>query len=335
MDNAQLFVITVVIITLITVGGGISLAIVLYKANSLMNKMKSVPAPDVIPEHGGHEAGLMETTRTDRWWFEPTWTGLGFLCFVIYANWAGFQGEHYWHGSYLSPFYSPVLFVDTVRVGAAPIEHAWFGLWPDWLRTIWPPFFPTSPAWLILAGPLAFRLTCYYYRKFYYRAYFLNPAACAVGAMPSNILLGPNSDQKYKGETALFLFQNLHRFTWYLAVVYIGLLSWDGFLSLWEGGKLFKGEFGIGVGSIILIINPLLLATYTFGCHSCRHLVGGRKNSFSGSIGARIRFSLWKKATWLNQRHMLCAWMSMIWVGFSDFYVRMCSMGIINDINTW
>ena len=172
-------------------------------------------------------------------------------------------------------------------------------------------------------------------RLFYFRSYFLSPPGCAVGAMPSNIVAGPTGTKQYKGETALFIFQNIHRYTWYLAVVYIGILSWDAFISLWEGGEVFNGRIGIGVGSIVLFLNPLLLATYTFGCHSCRHLVGGRKNSFSGKIGARIRFSLWKKVTWLNQRHMLFAWLSMIWVGFCDFYVGMCSMGIFNDINSW
>src|SRR5204862_382523 len=33
----------------------------------------------------------------------------------------------------------------------------------------------------------------------------------------------------------------------------------------------------------------------------------------------------------LNRRHMLCAWLSLFWVGFSDLYVRLCSMGIWHD----
>jgi len=28
---------------------------------------------------------------------------------------------------------------------------------------------------------------------------------------------------------------------------------------------------------------------------------------------------------------MLWAWMSLVWVGFSDVYVRLCSMGIWTD----
>ena len=106
-------------------------------------------------------------------------------------------------------------------------------------------------------------------------------------------------------------------------------------MSFWEGGDVFTGRFGVGVGSIVLLLNPILLALYTFGCHSCRHLVGGGINRLSGSLVVRTRFNLWKRVTWLNQRHMLFAWLSMVWVGFADFYVRACSLGIINDINTW
>jgi hypothetical protein len=270
---------------------------------------------------GGYRSGLAATFRTDRWWVEPLWTGVGFLCFVIYANWAAFQGDHYFYGGYLSPMYSPLLFTDPTRVGAAPLEHAWFGAWPHWLQSIWPPFLPTSPAWLILAGPLSFRLTCYYYRKFYYRAYFMTPPACAVGARPQ---------KNYRGETALFLFQNLHRYALYIAIAYIFVLSYDACLAFWRDGR-----FGIGVGTLVLVINPILLATYTFGCHSFRHLVGGRLDCFTCDSAAKRRHGAWQRVSWLNQRHMLFAWLSLVWVGFTDFYVRMVSMGYIHDLSTW
>jgi len=328
MDNLVIFVIAVVAVAILVIGGGVTLAVAIYQANRLILAAASLPQSEDMSSDGGHKSGFGQTMRKDRWWFEPLWTGLGFLFFVIYVNWAAFQGEHYWHGSYLSPLYSPVLFVDIARVGAAPVGHSLFGVWPDWINAIWPPFFPTSPAWLILAGPLAFRLTCYYYRKFYYRTYFMSPPGCAVGPFSTQPI-------QYKGETALFIFQNLHRFTWYVACGYIAILSWDAFVSLWESGAVFSGRLGIGVGSIVLLVNPILLATYTFGCHSCRHLVGGNMNRFSGSFVSRIRFNLWKRVSWLNQRHMLFAWISMIWVGFSDIYVRLCSMGIIYDFNTW
>ena len=270
---------------------------------------------------GGHEDGLAKTYRNDRWWVEPLLTGVGFALFVVYATWSAMQGTHYWYKGYLSPFYSPLLFVDPAVVGAAPVEHAWFGTWPDWLRTIWPPFLQTSPAILILVGPLSFRATCYYYRKFYYRAYFMTPPACAVGARPQ---------KQYRGETLLFLFQNLHRYTLYIAIAYIFILAYDAILSYSRDGQL-----GIGVGSLVLTLNPIMLATYTLGCHSFRHLVGGQLNCFSCDASSKSRYGVWQKVTWLNERHMRFAWLSLIWVAFSDFYVRMVSMGYIHDFSTW
>jgi hypothetical protein len=270
---------------------------------------------------GGHPAGLAATVRRDRWWVEPLWTGVGFGMFVIYATWAALQGDHYWYGSYLSPFYSPLLFVDPAAAGAAPVEHAWFGPWPDWLRGLWPPFLPASPAVLILVGPLSFRATCYYYRKFYYRAYFWTPPACAVGVRPQG---------RYRGETFIFLFQNLHRYTLYIAIAYIFILSYDALLAFSRDGR-----FGFGVGTLVLSINPVLLATYTLGCHSFRHLVGGQLDCFSCDAAAKSRHGVWQRVSWLNARHMLFAWLSLVWVAFADFYVRMVSMGYIHDFSTW
>lgn len=270
---------------------------------------------------GGYRSGLAATFRTDKWWVEPLWTGLGFLAFVIYSNWAAFQGDHYFYGGYLSPFYSPVLFTDSSRIGAAPLALAWFGEWPNWLRAIWPPFMPSSPAFLILAGPLSFRLTCYYYRKFYYRAYFMTPPACAVGAVPQ---------KRYRGETFLLLFQNLHRYALYVAILFIVFLTHDAYLAFWR-----DGQFGVGVGTLVLLINPILLGAYTFGCHSFRHLIGGQLNCFTCDNASRTRHGAWQRVSWLNQRHMLFAWLSLVWVGLADLYVRLVSMGVIHDWSTW
>jgi len=268
---------------------------------------------------GGHASGLAATYRVDKWWIEPTLTGLGFATFVLYSTWAAFQGSHYWAGSYLSPFYSPLLFIDPTAAGSAPLEHAWFGTWPTW----WPSFIPASPAFLILAFPLSFRATCYYYRKFYYRSYFLSPPACAVGAIPQ---------KDYKGETFLFLFQNLHRYALYAALVFIVILYYDAGLAFFR-----DGQFGIGVGSVVLVVNATLLACYTLGCHSLRHLIGGKSDCFTcvNGGGATTSYGSWLKVSWLNARHMRFAWLSLFWVGFSDVYVRLVSMGFITDFNTW
>lgn len=278
--------------------------------------------PHVI---GGHKEGIFQTTRSDRWWVEPLLTGFGFFCFVIYTTWAMFQGDYYWwsagtegFGGYLSPFYSPLLFIEQSAAGSAPIAHAWFGSWSDWI----PSLIPATPAILILAGPLSFRMTCYYYRKFYYRAYFLSPPACGVGGI---------QQKNFRGETALLVIQNLHRFTLYIAIGFVAVLSYDAFLSFFR-----NGQFGIGVGSIILLINPILLAGYAFGCHAFRHLSGGKHDCFTCPQGKeKISFKIWQGVSWLNGRHMFWAWISMIWVMLADIYVRMVSKGYWIDLNTW
>ena len=278
-----------------------------------------------IEESGLQTTTLGTTNRTDNWCFEPLWTGLGFLAFVVYTTWAVFEADYYWwsayaqgFGGYLSPFYSPLIFINPFAEGAAPMYHSWFGSWPGW----WPNLIPASPAIFILFGPLSFRLTCYYYRKFYYRAYFMSPPACAVEGVPQ---------KEYKGETGLFIFQNLHRYTMYIALGFIIILSYDALLGFFRDGK-----FGIGVGSIILLLNPILLAGYTFGCHAFRHLIGGKHDCFTCPYGKHnIRYRVWKGVSWLNGRHMFWAWISMIWVAFADFYIRMVANGSWVDFNTW
>ncbi|MGI8849286.1 MAG: succinate dehydrogenase, partial [Pyrinomonadaceae bacterium] len=109
-----------------------------------------------------------ETMRRGAWWAYPA---LVFLClsvFVVYSTWAAFQGEHYRFGNYLSPFYSPELLGGTESL---------FGGKPEWI----PKWLPWSPALLILWAPAGFRFTCYYYRGAYYKAFWADPPACAVG----------------------------------------------------------------------------------------------------------------------------------------------------------
>ena len=270
--------------------------------------------------------GIGVTDRTDTWWIAPMAVLAGLLAFVVYSTWAAWQGEYFFwsatvnpgnFGGYLSPFYSPTFFIDSTKEGIPPFSHALFGEWPEWLQ--WLP--GQSPAWLILIFPLSFRFTCYYYRKAYYRAFAWSPPACAVGAVPQ---------KPYKGETGLLVVQNLHRFAMYFAVIFIFLLSYDAVMSFFN-----DGVFGVGVGSIVLLINPILLGAYTFGCHSIRHLVGGNMDCFSCSVRAKTSHKAWSLVTVLNERHQLFAWLSLFWVGFSDVYVRLVSMGVITDINSW
>lgn len=277
-----------------------------------------------VSTHPAHPVGLNTSTRNDNWWLEPLLVLTGLSAFIVYSTWAAFQGNNYWFnggvdgfGGYLSPMYSPLIYIKEGVTGGAPMLHAWIGTWPEW----WPAILPASPAFLILPFPGLFRFTCYYYRKAYYRAFAGTPSACAVG---------PIVQDPYKGETGLLVFQNLHRYALYFALIFILILYYDAFQAFFR-----NGQFGIGVGSIVLLFNATFLAGYTFGCHSFRHLVGGHANCYSCSSGAKVKLSIWKRVTILNMRHMNFAWVSLIWVGFSDLYVRMVSMGIWTDFNTW
>ena len=245
-------------------------------------------SPTLLPE-----SRLGSTLRRDAWWIEilPVWILLG--GFGIYATLRAFEGKLYEWGPYLSPFYSPLI---------DPQHHWW----------------PFSPALLILAGPLGFRATCYYYRKAYYRAFFLDPPACAVAE---------SSKRRYTGETSFpFTLQNVHRYFFYLALVFLAFLWYDTVVAF-----NFGGHFGIGLGTVIMLVNIIMLTLYTFSCHSLRHLAGGKLDCFSCATFGRPRHSAWRSVTFLNERHMLLAWTSLITVGFTDFYIRMVAAGVFHD----
>ncbi|MGH7404000.1 MAG: hypothetical protein ACREKQ_16345, partial [Candidatus Rokuibacteriota bacterium] len=108
--------------------------------------------------------------RTDPWWVLPVTVVVVLLAFIVYSTWAAFQNAHYYAAPYLSPFYSPC-------ITKSCLHHTFGGGIPD---VTLPIIGLVSPAFLILAGPGLFRLTCYYYRKAYYRSFWLAPAACAV-----------------------------------------------------------------------------------------------------------------------------------------------------------
>lgn len=250
-----------------------------------------------------------DTSRTDLWWVQPAVTFIVFSGFIVYATWAALQGEHYSHGGLLSPFYSPELW------GAS--HHALFGHGaPRW----WPEALPYSPAMLILWAPVSFRLTCYYYRGAYYKAFWADPPACTVG----------EPRKKYLGERHFpLIIQNIHRYTLPFALLLLVFLSWDVWRALWfdiDGGG---AELGMSVGTIVLAANVILLGAYTMGCHSLRHLIGGGLDVLSRRP---IKRRAYECVTWCNKSHMRFAWASLLWVAFADVYVRMCSMGIWTDL---
>ena len=255
-------------------------------------------APQLKPP-GTAARGFGATMRRDAWASEPALVAVVFTSFIVYSLfsalvWGPVFGAPYEINGYLSPFFSPLILPNVL---------------PWWF----------SPAILILWIPLGFRTTCYYYRKAYYRAYFADPPACAVGE--------PLVHRRYRLETAFpFILQNLHRFFLYLAFIPLFFL-WIDALAAFR----FEGGWRLGLGTVILLVNVILLTGYSLSCHSLRHLVGGKLDCFSCSRRARVRHSLWQRTTWMNLFHMRWAWASLISVALADLYVRLAAIGAITD----
>jgi hypothetical protein len=249
----------------------------------------------------GAQESFGQTDRTDSWWLIPALQAAGLIILIGYANYAAIFGEGHHHylengRHYLSPFFSPY------------IRPAWL---PQWF----------SPALLILIFPLGFRTTCYYYRKAYYRSFFADPVACAVGERPQN----------YCGETKFpFILQNIHRYFLYAALVFLVILWWDVIKAAMFATPTGT-RFGIGGGTLAILASTSLLTLYTFSCHSLRHLIGGKLDCFSCLASGGPTHKTWSAISVLNQHHMGWAWWSLGGVCFADLYVRLCSMGVIKD----
>ncbi|MGH7280650.1 MAG: succinate dehydrogenase [Polyangiaceae bacterium] len=243
------------------------------------------------------QSGLGGTLRRDAWWVGPAITFVLLSAFVVYATWRAFENANFDYGPYLSPLYSPL------------IDTSWAKGWP----------IPVSGAMIILIGPGSFRFTCYYYRKAYYRAFAMDPPACAVGEPRGH---------SYKGERGLLIFQNLHRFTLYVAIFFLFCLWHDAIKALcgWQDGC------HLNAGTLVLTMNAFLLSGYTLSCHAFRHLVGGNVNSYSTAKAGMLRYKLWQKVSKLNTNHMAWAWTSLFGVGLTDFYVRCVCTGAIHDM---
>ena len=197
------------------------------------------------PELTLTERRFGQTSRRDAWWVQPLVVFIGLSTFIAYSTWAAFQNAHYTFGPYLSPFYSPEIFGDS--------GHSWFGAKPSW----WPQWVPFSPAFLILWAPAGFRLTCYYYRGAYYKAFWADPPSCTIGEPRKN----------YRGESSFpLIVQNVHRYFLYLALAFIIFLAHDAWKALWFTDSDGNTSFGIGVGTLVLTGNVIFLGGYTFGC---------------------------------------------------------------------
>ena len=255
---------------------------------------------------GGVRGGPdVPTLRTDRWWIQPVVTVSVLTAFIIYSTWSAFQNKYYYVGAnvnrdLISPLYSPCIASDCVP-GAK--SGFWLSGWT------------LSPALLILIFPLGFRLTCYYYRRSYYRAFWWSPPSCAVADAHTN----------YSGETRFpLIMQNLHRYFFYAGLVFNTLLTYDAIRAFRQPGL----GIGVTVGTLVLLVNAGLLWAYSLSCHACRHLCGGGVKSFKAHP---IRYRFWKMLTPLNAKHMNLAWASLIFVALTDVYVRLVASGALTD----
>jgi hypothetical protein len=245
------------------------------------------------------------TLRTDRWWTPSFWSDLGFAAFLIYGLVRAMWGSAYWvpEYHYLTPFYSPC--VSSRCAEGASHLGVWFGAFPWWIPL----------GMLVLPFLLGFRITCYYYRKAYYRSVWQSPPACAVAE--------PHS--RYTGETRLpLIIQNSHRYFFYVACIVSVINTYDAIMAFHS-----PSGFGFGLGNIILTVNVILLWVYTLSCHSCRHITGGRLKHFSKHP---VRYWIWTQISKLNTRHMLFAWITLGTLVLTDFYVMLVASGTIHDL---
>ncbi|MDH5400878.1 MAG: hypothetical protein OEZ01_08220 [Candidatus Heimdallarchaeota archaeon] len=234
-----------------------------------------------------------ENSRNDNWWLRPFIQALTLTFFALYAMWAVvFDVEHHKSEindvSFVSPFYSPEIKLD------------W---WPENL----------SPGLILIWAPLGFRLTCYYARRVYYRAFFADPPSCAVGELRAVA-------NKYKGETKLpWILNNLHRYFFYIAFILASIHVFS-FVKLIVVGSLATMEGQIA--TLLLGLDGIFLALYVLSCHSCKHLVGGGLNCNSCSSMTIKRYQTWKFIKKLNTKHHWYFWLSLITILMADMYIR-------------
>jgi hypothetical protein len=246
------------------------------------------------------------TLRKDPWWRAPAITATLLTIWVAYATVHVFLGHWYYvpRYHYLTPFYSPCVNGECVP-GSSTLGR--------WL----PPLPPIIPYALVsLPFILGFRLSCYYYRRAYYRAFWRAPAACAVRE--------PHA--RYTGETRFpLIMQNLHRY-FFGFTVGVSVLNTYDLIQAFHGKT---GGVGFGLGTLIMGVNVVLLWAYTLGCHSCRHITGGRLKHFSRHP---VRYWIWTQVSKLNARHMQLAWITLGTLMLTDLYVLLLASGTISDL---
>jgi hypothetical protein len=275
----------------------------------------TTPPPSGTPAGAGSghgvfapgRAGIREKTlRTDPWWASTAmYTGI-IVFFAIYALVRIFMNNYYFVDQfhYLTPVYSPCI------SESCPEDARDFGAWVG--------EFPTGVPLAILVFPIlaGFRTTCYYYRKVGWRGLWLAPGGCAV----------PEPHKKYTGEARFPLnLMNTHRYFFWLASILLLINFYDVIKALTADG------FRIGLGTVIMAVNVVLLALYSLSCHACRHALGGRLKHFSKHP---VRYRLWTWISKLNPKHGTYAMASLFSVIVTDAYIMILSIAADGGANT-
>jgi hypothetical protein len=251
------------------------------------------------------------TLRTDGWRASPNYTALILLFFIGYSLIRIFMNGHFYVAQfhYLTPMYSPCVSENCAGTLAdgTPWNAADFGTWLPMIS------FPIPMAILIFPILAGFRSTCYYYRKAGYRSLWSSPRACAV----------PEPHGRYTGETRLpLIFMNYHRYFFWLAAILLLVNTFDA---------LKAASHHIGLGTLIMTVNVVMLWLYSLSCHACRHAVGGRINNFSKHP---LRYKMWTGVSKLNPKHGEFAMASLVTVIGTDVYIMTLSLLADGGANT-
>ena len=252
------------------------------------------PTPTPVAIGGARGGPDRPTLRKDRWWVEPVVTVTVLTAFVVYSTWAAFVNKDYFvgaamHRNLISPFYSPCLTASCVAGSHPRVVAEWWSL---------------SPALLILIFPLGFRLTCYYYRKAYYRSFWWSPPACAVA----------DAHGSYTGESRFpLILQNMHRYFFWILLIFNVILTIDAVEAFSQPGV--GDGWGISVGTVVLLAQRRVpLALQPLAATPAAISAAAR---CSRSPSTRSGTRLWKLVTPLNAQHMRFAWISL-------FFVALC-----------
>ena len=263
--------------------------------------------------------GLGRTNRIDNWWSQPMTMGIGLTAALIYTFWRlvlyGTEAangtsliSYELHGStVISPIFSPNV-----------LEWNLFGL-NEWNHPEW-----VNAAVLVLWIPFGFRGTCYYMRRVYYRTFFASPVACWVDEPDINKAIG------YKGEKRLFIFNNLHRYFLYAAMIILVIKWWDVTHTMHFHSAEHNG-YVLSIGTFVMAIEAFLLTMYVTSCHALRHLAGGMLDRWTTGI-SRVRGVLFGKISVLNRSHGFWFWTSLAFVFVGDLWVLAVAEGRLSDM---